>query len=390
MMQSAIESPANVFIHLSSLLEIAYGPILRCAQLKDGTKPCSNKIAGANLKPVKGYFKQLFAILNEPDRQFHDKDGVFDEVLAELIDRCLCVRRHRQNSDDAKSQWLTELYNDEKRDQLRCKLQPYLFESLEEDSIISTPPPATPPATEFEVCSSKNSPIDKYEVQLNVTRKLLESLTENDKKSGFIYLISHPREPDMFKVGHTADIEARFGNHKRCYEEFSTLKKDHIPNVHRIEQLIITEFSLRHYKLKEKCKRCNKSHKEWLQVSQEKLVNSFNKWVKFAKADKRPYDKHGRFKSRTVALPSPAMDFKPRTPTPKKSAPRRSDVAPSQEASPSKPDSSKSDIRIIQEELSDESSDESAPRPGYSEADHPSPVSNISVRLAAAQWTYGV
>ncbi|KUM59161.1 hypothetical protein ACN42_g7986 [Penicillium freii] len=381
MMQSAMASPANVFIHLSSLLEIAYGPMLRCAQLKDGTEPCSNKIAGANLEPMKGYFRQLFAILNEPDRKFHDKDGVSDEVLAELIDKCLCVRRHRQNSDDAKGQWLKKLYNDEERHQLRCKLQPYLFESLEEDSILSTPPPTT----EFELCNSKKSPFDKYEVQLNVTCELLKPLTENDKKDGFIYLISHPREPTMFKVGHTTDIEARFGKHKRCYEEFSTLKKDRIPYVHRIEQLIIAEFSLKHYKLKEKCKRCDTSHKEWLQVSQARLVKSFNKWVKFAKADKRPYDKNGRFKSRTVALPSPAMDFKPPTPTPKKSAPRRSDVAPSQEASPSKPDPSKSDIRIIQEELSDESSDESAPRPGYSEANHSSPVSNLSVRLAAAR-----
>lgn len=379
-MQSAMESSANVFIPLSSLLEIAYRPILRCAQLKDGTEPCSNKIAGANLEPVKGYFRQLFAILDEPDSKFHDKDGLFDKVLAELIDRCLCARRHRQNSDDAKSQWLKELYNDEKRDQLHSKLQSYLSESLEEDSIISTPPPAT----EFELCNSKNSPIDKYEVQLNVTCKLLEPLTENDKKSGFIYLISHPREPEMFKVGHTTDIEARFGKHKRCYEEFTTLKKDHIPNVHRIEQLIITEFSLKHYKLKQKCKRCDTSHKEWLQVSQAKLVNSFNKWVKFAKADKRPYDENGRFKSRTVALPYPAMDFKP-TSTPKKGTPRRSDVTPSQEASPSKPDPSKSYVRIIQEELSGESSDESAPRPVYNEADHSSLVSNLSDRLAAAR-----
>lgn len=381
MMQSAMESPANVFIHLSSLLEITYGPILRCAQLKDGTEPCSNKIAGANLEPVKGYFRQLFAILNEPGRKFHDKDGVFDELLAELINRCLCVRRHRQNSYDAKSQWLKELYNDEKRNQLLCKLQPYFSDSLEEDSIISTPPPAT----EFELCSSKKSPIDKYEVQLNVTCELLKPLTEHDKKDGFIYLISHPREPKMFKVGHTTDLEARFGNHKRCYEEFSAVKKDRIPYAHRIEQLIIAEFSLKHYKLKEKCKRCDTSHKEWLQVSKENLVRSFNKWVAFAKADKRPYDENGRFKSRTVALPSPAMDFKPPTPTPKKGAPRRSDVAPSQEASPSKPDRSKPGIRIIQEELSDKSSDESVPRPGCRGAAHSSPVSNLSARLAATR-----
>ncbi|KAK4863451.1 hypothetical protein LT330_002229 [Penicillium expansum] len=375
-----METPANVFIYLSSLLEIAYGSMLGCAQLKDGTEPCSNKIAGANLKPVKEYFEQLFAILDEPDRKFHDKDGVFDEILAELIDRCLCLRRHRQNSDDAKSQWLKELYNDEKRHQLRYKLQTHIYGGVEEVSIISTPPPAT----EFEPYKTSTSPIDKYDVQLKVTCQLLETLTNRDKKSGYIYLLCHPREPKMFKVGYTTDPETRFDSHKRCYEEFSVLRKQHIRYAYRIEQLIIAEFSLEHYRLKEKCKRCDESHKEWLQVSKDKLLRSFNKWVKFAEADKAPYDKDGRFKSRTVALPPPAMDFKSPTPTPKKGTPRRSNVAPSQELSPSKPDHSKSDIRILQEELSDVGSDESASLPRYSEADHSSPILSLADRLAAA------
>ncbi|OQE08407.1 hypothetical protein PENVUL_c010G07335 [Penicillium vulpinum] len=380
-MQSAIETPVNMFLYLSDLLEIAYNPIsvLTCARLKDGIKPCRNKTAKANLELLKESFGDLFAILNDPDRTFHDKDGVFNAAVGQLIETCLCLQRHQQYSDDARSQWLKELYNDEKRHELRCKLQNYLFEPLNEESIISISIP--PSETEFELCNPKILPSTKANLPLKVTIQLLEPLTEKDKKSGFLYLISHPREPKMFKVGHTTNRERRFGEHRRCYEECITVKSAHVPYVHRIEQLIIAEFSLVHYKLKKECSRCNTYHKEWLHASQTKVLKSFNKWVKFALAEKTPYDENGDFKTKTVPLPPPAMDFKVPTPTPKKGSRRQSDGVLSPESTPSKPELDKSDIRIIDEEVSDSSSD----KPGYSrEAKRSIAVSRLSDRFAAA------
>ena len=98
----------------------------------------------------------MVAISNEPDRRFHDKDVVFEEVLAE-IDRQvpLPASLTMQRLIDQR-----ELCNDEKRHQLCCKLQICRYESLVEASIIST----LPPATEFELCKTCTSPIDKYEV----------------------------------------------------------------------------------------------------------------------------------------------------------------------------------------------------------------------------------
>ncbi|CAI7587296.1 unnamed protein product [Penicillium glandicola] len=364
-MQSAMETPTNVFLCLSALLEI----------LKDGMEPCLNKTAKTNLEPMKESFGHLFAILNDPDRKFHDKDGAFNAVLAELIKRCLCRSRHYLNSDDAKSQWLKELYNDEKRHHLRCKLQIYLSEGSEEESVISTPPSET----EFELCSSKTSPRKKHEVQLLVTYEVFKPLTETDREPGFIYLISHPREPKMFKIGHTIDLEQRFAKHKRCYKGFGIVKTDFIPYVYRIEQLIIAEYSLQHYKLKEKCIPCDQSHKEWLQVSEARVVKSFKKWVQFAKAEKRPYDENGCFKSKTVVLPPPAMVFNSPASTAKKSSRRRSDGTPSQESSPSKPDPNKSNISIIEEEISNSSFDD-----GYStDAGYSGPISCLADRFAA-------
>ncbi|KAJ5385087.1 hypothetical protein N7517_002998 [Penicillium concentricum] len=376
-----METPANAFLYLSGLLEIVYGSISgsTCAQLKDDTKPCLNKIAKANLESLKESFGDLFTILNDPDRNFHDKDGAFNTVLEQLINASLCRQRHHRNSDGAKSQWLKELYNDEKRDLLRYRLQIYLLEPLEEESIISISVP--PPGTEFELFQPESRSSGKPNVPLLVTAELLKPLGETDRKSGYIYLISHPREPKMFKIGFSTELERRFDEHRRCYEKFSKVASDFIPYVRRIEQLIIIEFSLKHYRLKEKCTSCHKTHKEWLQVNKATLLKSFNKWVQFAKALESPYDKEGNFKTKTVALPPPAMNFKSRSPTPtKKGSRRRSDIAPSQESTPSKAAPVKSDIRIIDEEISESNSDD----PDYSgRADQSRLVSSISLDLAA-------
>ena len=368
----SLKTPANTFLYLSGLLEIVYEPTtaFRCAQLKQDTERCGNKITKHSLELLKESFRHLFAILNDPDCKFHEQDGVFDTVLTQLIATCLCRNRHQKNAEDARKQWLEELYHDEKRYQLRCKLQTCLLEPLGEPINAA---PSLP--TEFELCDSKPSS-PKQQVSLKVTNKLLEPLTETDQQSGFLYLISHPRESSMFKVGHTKNTEKRFGNHKRCYEDFKAIKKEFIPYVRRIEQLIITEFSAKQYKLKEKCQRCDKCHKEWIKASEAKLIKSFNKWVKFAKSDKRPYDKNGFFKS-GVALPSPAMDFKPPASTPTKGS-RRSN-GPSQE-SPCKPDD-ESDVSIV-EGMSNLSFDGVS---AYSDVDDLSIVSSLSVRLAAAR-----
>src|SRR3954471_17945493 len=102
MMSSSMETPVKTFIYLSGLLEIIYKPAstFSCAQLKRNAKPCGNKVKGS-LDLVKETFAQLFAIINDPIRVFHDKDGAFDTVLTQFIQSCLCRSRHQRNADHA-------------------------------------------------------------------------------------------------------------------------------------------------------------------------------------------------------------------------------------------------------------------------------------------------
>jgi predicted GIY-YIG superfamily endonuclease len=323
-MCSSVQTPANAFIYLSGLLEIAYAPtpVFGCAQLKRNTERCRNKVTQDNLELLKASFDDLFEILNDRCHTFHDQDGVFDTVLTQLIASCLCRSRHQSNAKDARAQWLKELYNDRERYELRCKLQARLSGRLEE-SISSTP--SRSPSTEFELCSASR------DVAYRVTKKVLQPLTETDQKPGFIYLISHPRAKDMFKVGYTKNNEKRLNDHQRCYKDCKLVKSELSSYVHRVEQLILAEFGEQQHRLKEKCPLCGANHKEWLKVDKETLLTSLKKWVDFANGHIRPYDKNGNFRSKKVAMPfparDPARDYKPSTSTPTKQ-PRRSDVAP--------------------------------------------------------------
>ena len=368
------KSSSNTFLDLLALLDSAYGPptAFRCAHLKPDTKPCGNKGTKGSLELAKQSFERLFVTIDDNLRDTH---GLFDGVLAKLIESCLCPRRHQQNAEHARSQWLEELYNDEKRLQLRHKLHARLA-PLAEERISSSPPPSF---IEFEPYETKTSPKSKTDVELKVTNKVAARLGDADKKSGYIYLIAHPREPKMFKVGHSVDTEKRFLQHEKCLKDPKLIKSEQIPYVHRIEQIIFAEFSRRRYQLKEPCQ-CKTRHKEWIQVSKAKLVASLEKWVKFARGDMTPpYDKDGYFRRGHVALPYPAMDFKSlKTPT-KNGLPRQSDVCLTWDSTPSK--GSQSDTSFSDEGVSDLSYDE-----GGSDDDrsaNSSSISNLSARLDA-------
>lgn len=337
---------SNAFLDLSALLDSTYGPTagFRCAQLKQNTEPCGNKTTKGSLELAKKSFESLLATI---DDNFRDTHRLFDTVLAKLIESCLCPRRHQQNAEHARSQWLEELYNDKKRLQLRRKLRT-LLAPLTEQPMSSSPPPSL---IEFEPYETKTSPSSEMDVNFKVTKQLLAPLGDEDKKSGYIYLISHPREPKMFKVGHSEDTEKRFVQHEKCVKELKLMKSEHIPYVHRIEQLIFAEFSRQRHQLKEPCQ-CGARHREWIQVSEAKLVASFEKWVQFARGDiTPPYNKDGCFRWTHVALPSPAMDFKSPKTTPKKGSPRQSDVCPSCNSTPSR--SAQSGTDFIDEGVSD-------------------------------------
>jgi hypothetical protein len=326
-MDCSLKATANTFVYLSSLLEIAYDPTPEfiCAQLKKDTKRCGNRVTKDSLQQLKESFGHLFKILKDSQHILHHQDGIFDTVLTQLIASCLCRSQHQKNAEHARAQWLKELYNQSNRHQLLCELQACLSTRLEEsiDSALFQPV-----STEFELChpETRETLTSKHDVALKVTTTILEQLKEKDSQAGNIYLIAHPQEPNMFKIGHTNNIEVRFNNHKQCYGDFKEIKIDFIPYARRIEQLMLAEFSKKHYRLREKCPRCGAIHKEWIKASKASLIKALNKWIKFAKSPSKPYNsKDGRFRSGIVAMPPSAMVPVSPSSTPTKQ-PRRSDV----------------------------------------------------------------
>ncbi|KAJ6044171.1 uncharacterized protein N7446_002367 [Penicillium canescens] len=387
-MSSSMETPVNTFIYLSGLLEIIYkqASTFSCAQLESNAEPCGNNLKGS-LDLVAESFGQLFAIINDPCRVFHDEDGAFDTVLTQFIQSCLCRSQHQKNADHAMSQWKKELYNRDIRCRLRLELEEYLSKRLEE-SITSTPLSST----RFKLRVSKTPARTDEDVARKVVKKAREPLSELDKNPGRLYLISLPGLADMFKLGFTAGAKARFSDHRRCYGNITIVKNAFLPYARRIEQLILAELSRQHYMLTEKCETCHRTHKEWLLIGKDDMVNVFDKWVAFARGENEyapgenePYDKNGNFNSKDVVLPPPAGDFKfPPSPSSKKSS-RRSNGASSQD-SPSKPGPARSDSSVLVEGISRLSLGDSQSLPDEGDDDSDShPISSLPARLAAAR-----
>lgn len=383
-----METPVNSFIYLSGLLEIIYKPAstFSCAQIKSNAEPCGNNLKGS-LELVKESFGQLFAIINDPCRVFHDEDGAFDTVLTQVIQSCLCQTRHHRNADHAMSQWKKELYNREIRCRLRLELEEYLSKRLEE-SISSTPLSSK----SFKLRVSKTQAKSDEDVARRVVKIAREPLSKLDKDPGRLYLISLPGLADMFKLGFTAGAKARFSDHRRCYGHITIVKNAYLPYAHRIEQLILAELSRQHYMLAEKCETCHRAHKEWLQIGKDDVVNIFDKWVAFARGENEYatreselYDKNGNFNSKDVVLPPPAGDYKfSPSPSSKKSS-RRSKGASSQD-SPSKPGPVRSDSSDLVEGISRLSFGDSQSLPDECDEDSDShPISSLPARLAAAR-----
>ncbi|KAJ5294480.1 hypothetical protein N7508_009301 [Penicillium antarcticum] len=360
-----MEAPISKFLLLSGLLEIIYKP--------GQPRACQEA------------FGDLFALINDPCRAFEDKDGAFNNVLTQFIQRCLCRNRHYKNADHARSQWEKELYDREKRSQLRLGLQEILSRPLEE-TIYSTPP-----SSKFKLRVSGTPASPEEDVARKVTEKAYEPLTDLDQKPGRLYLISLPGQEDMFKVGFTKDIKNRFSTHRRCYGDITIVKNAFLPFARRIEQLILAELFQQHCVLTEKCESCDKSHKEWIQIGKADMVTVFDKWVEFARGENEldlrvteAYDKDGNFSSKHVALPPPAGNYKFLVSTSSKKSRRRSTGASSQN-SPSKPSSARSDISFIDEGISYLSLGDSQPGNDDSdEDDHSEHISSFAANLLAA------
>lgn len=73
----------------------------------------------------------------------------------------------------------------------------------------------------------------------------------------------------------------RLVKHNDCYGEVDLISKAYTEYAYRVEQLLLAEFSNKHYQLEVGCQNCKHSHRELLAVDKETLLKSLKKWVEF-------------------------------------------------------------------------------------------------------------
>jgi len=100
---------------------------------------------------------------------------------------------------------------------------------------------------------------------------------------GYVYVISPPSLPGIFKIGFTVQHPKlkRHVKHNGCYGEVDLISKAYTEYAYRVEQLLLAEFSNKHYQLEVRCQKCKHSHRELLAVDKETLLKCLKKWVEF-------------------------------------------------------------------------------------------------------------
>lgn len=108
-------------------------------------------------------------------------------------------------------------------------------------------------------------------------------LTNQDLKSGFIYMFWDQKHFGMIKIGRTNDLARRLKEWNRdckVTHHYHRTPQDgepvNIPHVQRIEKLMHLE--LGNYHKKRICAGCGRTHIEWFDISAEKAKQVYQKW----------------------------------------------------------------------------------------------------------------
>lgn len=354
------ETPASLeFLSLITILEREEAETFKCTQITKRTKRSPRGHCGS----LVGKVDAEKALKNLSDRLDKHVGGTLSnddvlEVVTSLLGSYLCKGSHIRNKDTAEIQWTRELSDNDKRIRLHEKLKIKFSEQSQEKPICSTPsslsppssstPPSTPsrslPATPlkfkfYDESPRKSAKHERWTTGKLVTGLLLENLGSLDQEPGFIYLIGHPQEKQMVKVGHTVNLEKRLNEHKNCLGGYERISTTYIRFARRIEQLILTEFRLQRCKLVDKCDKCHAAHEEWIHAKNRgPLIKSLKKWIGFANGDRSPYEiKDERHVDSQVDLPSPAWEgVNKHSSSSRRKSSQQGNTSPSPEPTPSK------------------------------------------------------
>ena len=288
-------------------------PPPKCAFLKD-KRQCKMKINGTTVAEAKMVVNEYRGILTTSSGKSIDTS--LQNILQEIATKCLC-RVHNKYDASAKEQWLKEL---SAHTVITAHSPEPEYDSYSEGVDLYDEPNISEEREDVTILPSQSASLIKTarrtltmtedDMARDVTCLLAQPATGQSKGNGFIYAVSFSRLPGKFKVGFSSEKpeHGRLSEHELCYGEYDILMTKLIPNVYRVEQLVLTEFTNKHYKLKDACQRHKPEirHRELLAVEKEDLLETLDKWIKFIESE--PYSKEGNLTDKAKErLPLPAL-----------------------------------------------------------------------------------
>ncbi|KAJ5438024.1 uncharacterized protein N7458_009022 [Penicillium daleae] len=348
-----MESPITTFFSLVELVDWDHGipAAIQCAYMIADRRRCRWQIAKGNLILAQEDFASHHEMISGPSGECTRASPQF-EILKNLANIYIC-RRHNEHKSQAIEQWLKEL--DVRANFASLKLEEgesfqsshiHPAESEEHTDAINAPDgehyrAGRKPGEEehpfgaaegVSVVSNEPPPVriirrantmEPDAVAQDVTWLLKQPLDGPlNLEPGYIYVICPPGLPGIFKIGYTLQHPelGRLNKHDECYGEVELIAKEFTEYVHRVEQLLLAEFSNNHYQLEGRCHNCDHSHRELLKVDKKTLLRSLKKWVKFIESP--AYDRSGLLLTEAQSrIPRPASKKFLRCERPKRSSP---------------------------------------------------------------------
>ncbi|KAJ5675392.1 hypothetical protein N7462_008289 [Penicillium macrosclerotiorum] len=330
-------SPIKAFSSLAKLVDWGHGaPIsIECAYLKKDQTRCQRKMAENNLILAKEHFRSHLEMLTGASRGYTRASPQL-QILQNIAKVYICGL-HDKLESQAIDQWLKELGTRQNSESF--KLEDETFETshtLSEESAEHTEEieelehgdegARWKPDEEEDPFEGEGVSILSNQSTLSIRTVHPGPMMEEDevarrvtwilkqpidgplmKESGYIYVISLPELPGIFKIGITLQHPTlgRFDTHKNCYGDYNKIATEFTQYAHRVERLLLAEFSNNHYQLDVCCKKCKHSHKELLDIDKKTLQRSLKKWIRFIESP--AYDRSGLLLTEAQArIPRPA------------------------------------------------------------------------------------
>ncbi|OOQ89676.1 hypothetical protein PEBR_06893 [Penicillium brasilianum] len=334
-----MKSSEPLFCSLAKLLDWAPDdtPSITCAYFVKSGRRCGRLISQDKSNRARLEFASHVEIITGPSGGFNKASPQF-KVVQTLAEIYVCTM-HYKHASKAEEQWLEEFnakstsgsYKSEgnrgfdisnkhiketegNANEIKKAVCEYdLAErepekeelSFDEEEVISvlSNQSSQSPGTIRRVLTMREEEVAKA-----VTWLLKQPLEGKTGQSGWVYVICAPNLPGKFKVGYTLEHpkERRLHDHTECYGEVEIIATKYTKCAYRVEQLLLAEFSNKHYKLEIGCQKCKRCHEELLGIDKKTLLRSLEKWIRFVELP--AYDKSGLLRDEAQSrLPRPAL-----------------------------------------------------------------------------------